>query len=566
MFLNFYKDCKSMLESITIKNFGLIDSVSLEFDKSLNILTGETGAGKSIIIDALRIVLGDKITSSFIRDKQKACVIEAVFNLNGSEIRQKEDLKDFVDEDSNLIINRTYSSDGKNKIKINGLTVTNAQLKEIGNYLIDFHGPHDHQMLLCSEYHLSMLDRLIDFSDQLLKYQEKFKEFKEIKSKIKDLENMSASRERDLDLLSHQVKELEQVDLNEEVYFQLKDKKVKINNSEKINQLLVEVLNSLDSDSGGASEHLRKAFSPIRHLADIDPHLLPFESELENVQESLENIVSGLKDYGSDLMFDASEALEVNEKCDLYDDILKKYGSNFEKVKVFYQDAKAKLDTLSNLEFEDSKLRKDLEKVEKELVGSASKLTVLREKCAKGLKKTIESELKELGISNVKFDVRIEKQDFSLNGADNVSFYISPNAGEELKPLSQIVSSGEAARVMLALKKALIKVDPVDVLIFDEIDAQIGGRLGTITGSKLKEISTFRQVILITHLPQIASFADIHFKVIKEVENNRTITKLIVLGKKERVSELAQMMSGENLSEISLKHANELLLKASKVK
>ncbi|MBU1997150.1 MAG: DNA repair protein RecN, partial [Candidatus Omnitrophica bacterium] len=540
-----------MLSQITIQNFGLIDRISIDFDNDLNILTGETGAGKSIIIDALRIVLGDRITSSHIRDHKTPCIIEAVFELNDKELLANELFSGFLSDDENtLIIHRSFNESGKKTIKINGFNVTINQLKAIGDHLIDFHGPHDHQMLLSSEYHMGMLDRLVDFDELLSEYSEGFEQYQQLKKDLDQLQSLSISSERELDMLKYQIKELEQVSLDESEYEDLSQKQTMINNAEKLNEHSAMLLELIDGEDSSSAEIIRQAFSPMRTLNAVDEKTLELMDSLDNLQQANEDLSTRLHDYISKLSFDAQEAQEVNTKMDIFDDIKRKYGPTLKDAQEFYFKAKGKYDLLNDLEHNDSKLRDEIAKTEKKLKTIADKITKQRQKTAVDLKKTVEKELSELGIKNVIFEGRIEKTDYHALGKDKVIFYISPNAGEELKPLAEIVSSGEAARVMLALKKALIKVDPVPVLIFDEIDAQIGGRLGSIIGQKLCDISKTRQVILITHLPQIASFANLHYKVNKFVKDGRTYTSVDRLDKRSRVAELAQMMSGEQESKI----------------
>lgn len=555
-----------MITQLSIKNFGLIDQVSLDFHENLNILTGETGAGKSILIDALRGVLGERISTSLIRDSQKPSILQATFDLSKTEVQKLEILEDFIeDDDPSLIVHRTITPDGRNKIKINGTNVTVGQLREIGNHIIDFHGPHDHQMLLSSNEHLGMLDRLVDFEELFGEYSQRFNSLNIIQKKLNDLRALASSRDRELDLLSHQVHELAQVSLEEKDYEDLKQEQARIDNAERLSESIQTILISLEGDgnSSGTSEMIQQIFSPMRKLNQIDESTEPLMELLDQFQNVNEQMVESIRDYGERLAFDPQRANEVSNLYDIYDGILRKYGPTLEDAKKFHAQAKEKHDLLNDLEHNDADLSKELEKIKKELLKIAQKMTVKRQKAADALKGTIEAELKELGINHVQFEARIESVDFHRAGNDQVTFYISPNAGEDLKPLADIVSSGEAARVMLALKKALINVDPIPVLIFDEIDAQIGGRLGTITGKKLREISRKRQVILITHLPQIASFADIHFKVTKNVHDNRSITNVNALDKKSRIEELAQMMSGETESKIAIKHANDMFNQAN---
>lgn len=553
-----------MLTHLTITNFGLIEHLDLDFHEKLNIFTGETGAGKSIIIGALRVILGEKLLSTQIRNNDAACVLEGVFDLAGTEVINSPLLEDFVDEDqTELIIHRSFSPKGRKKNKINGMNVTVAQLKDIGSVLMDFHGPHDHQMLLCADYHLGMLDRLIMYGDEWGDLEQTFKEYKNIQKHINELAQLSSTREREMDLLAHQVKELEQVSLKEEDYQAVRYDVSRVNHAEKLSAAVSELLDLL-SDDAGASRKIRQAFSPMQSLVKTDESASPFEESLNQLQELNDQLLIDLKDYAMSLSFDASAAELANEKYDVYYDILKKYGPSLADAETFYYESKERLDLLTNLEHNDSQLKKDLTKVTKRLDEICAGITKKRKKAATQLIKTIEKELKELGINHVQFDVKITKGDYTDTGADDVEFYISPNAGEELKPLARVVSSGEAARVMLGLKKALIKVDPIPILIFDEIDAQIGGRLGTITGRKLKEIAQNRQVLLITHLPQIASFADLHLKVIKLVKNKRAQTTVETLNDQQRVAELAEMMGGDDDHTLSVKHAEDMLQSAAK--
>lgn len=550
----------SMLQQLTIQNFGLVDRISLEFDGGLNILTGETGAGKSILIDALRSVLGERMDTSSIRQPQNPAVIEAVLDITDPQLASHVLVSEFLTpEDSTLIIQRSHSSDGKSKVKINGQAVTVGQLKALGNLLIDFHGPHDHQLLFAEEQHLKILDQLADFKNLKSDYKTVYESFAGISADLKKLQDLAQTRQRDLDLLTHQVKELERVPLSEEKFMALEQEQTKLNNAEKLHEHIQAALNYLEDSENGADTLLRKAFSPIKSLAHIDEHAGSFLDELSLMQEQLSDLTAKLTDYGNSLEFDAGAAEKIRDTYDAYVDIKRKYGPGLDDAAQLYTELKSKLDLIKDFEHNDAHLRGRLQALTKDLAVIAEKMTKLRKKTAASLKATIETELKELGISHVQFEVRFEQIPFNPQGHDHAAFFISPNAGEDLKPLAQIVSSGEAARVMLALKKALIKADPVPVLIFDEIDAQIGGRLGTITGKKLKELSEHRQVILITHLPQIASFADKHFKVVKSVKSGRATTEVQNLDKKERVDEIAQMMSGRDVTKTSLSHAQDML-------
>lgn len=552
-----------MLTQLTIKNFGLIDETSLPFDPRLNVLTGETGAGKSIIIDGLRFALGERLKTSQIRDTDAPCVVEAVFQLNQALVAQHDVFREFVNaEDFLLVIYREASADGRTKIKVNGMTVTVAQLKVLGNHLMDFHGPHDHQMLLAEEQHLMMLDRLIDFRDLKNSYEENFKRYVNLTVRLNELRSLASSRDRELDLITHQIKELEQVPLDQEKYEELLRQQARLSNTERLAQAASSLIDLFEQENVGVSDHIRKAFGFVRALTETDASTAAMEQYLTTIQDQSDQLIAELKQYSDGLAFEPGEAERISRQYDIYEDIKRKYGPLLEDARQFYEQIKHKYELLVDLEHNDEELKKEIAASEKTLKEIALAMSKERRAAAKNLEKTIEQELRDLGIEHVDFEVRFEDVPFHKEGIDRVVFYISPNAGESLKPLAEIVSSGEAARLMLALKKALTKVDPIPVLIFDEIDSQIGGRLGTMTGRKLKELSCDRQVILITHLPQIAVFGNQHLKVNKVVKKKRTYTEVAILKGDDRVNELAQMMDGQKQSDLTVEHAREMLKRA----
>jgi DNA repair protein RecN (Recombination protein N) len=551
-----------MLETLTVRNFGIIEHVTLELAPQLNILTGETGAGKSILIDALRFCLGERFQTSYLRDDGSACTVEAVFHLSKVLTQQLGCLEEFPPDNGQLIIQRTVTSDGKNRIKVNGLTATVAQLKDIGDALIDFHGPHDHQQLLAENRHIEILDALIDLKILQNEYTSLYKNYCNTRSKIEQLNDLAKGREREIDLLTHQIKELEQVPLDKSHYEELQRDQIKISNAQKLYDNISQAVAILENDEAGVELLLGRTFKPLQALADIDEKASEFLDQLSTVQDQAANLVSQLKDYAGSLSFDADFAERTHEQFDAYLDICRKYGPNLEDAKNFYTAARKKFDLLNDFEHNIDHLNKELKEQEDTSMKIAKSISLRRKKSAESLKTTIEKELHELGFKSIAFEARFEKKPLAVNGIDAVTFFISTNAGETLKPLADIVSSGEAARIMLAIKRALMKVDPVPVLIFDEIDAQIGGRLGTIIGTKLKEVAAHRQVILITHLPQIAAFAQTHFKITKIVDKGRTKTVVEPMDGKARINELAHMMAGDKMNTTAIQHAQEMLKNA----
>jgi DNA repair protein RecN (Recombination protein N) len=554
----------AMLETLTIKNFGIIEQTSLEFSRGMNTLTGETGAGKSILIDALRFALGERFQNSYLRSEADACTVEAVFALDAHFAASLPHWDDFKSDDNTLVIQRSVTANGRNKARINGFTITINQLKTIGDQLMDFHGPNDHQQLLAENQHLGIIDALTDLKKIHAQYDPLFKQYADAKTKLADLRAMSRSRAHDIDLLVHQIKELEQVPLSDDDLADIERDRIKINNSEKLYGYINQALNILDNEESSMESLLSKAYRPMEHLASIDENAAPLLADLGVLQDNTTALIGNLRSYADSLSFDPAFAQSVNDRYDAYTDIKRKYGPTLDAARKFYTEAKQKFAILSDFEHNEEELVLAIKTLETALNKLAKQITRERAKTAALLKKTIETELRELAFKSIVFEARLEKCDLSLTGADSASFYISTNTGESLKPLADIVSSGEAARLMLAIKRALMKVDPVPVLIFDEVDAQIGGRLGTIIGTKLKEVAQHRQVILITHLPQIAAFADMHFKITKETDKGRTHTRVETLDAKTRITELAHMMSGDALTDVSVKHAKDMLTEAKK--
>jgi len=550
-----------MITQLTIQNYGLIDRLSIEWEEGLNVLTGETGAGKSIVLGALRFALGERFHADQMRDPKIPCIVELVCELPQELIRENETLREFLEgDDRRIILQRTCTSEGKNKIKFNGFSLTLSQLKSIGDLLVDFHGPNDHQMLLAPESHVKILDRLCGGIGPLKDaYSGLYGRYRKIERSLEEIKEGALSRERDLDLLNHQLRELERVSLDRKKYEDTMEKEAQIKNLGKLHENIAALIALFENDESGIDGEISKAFPFTRSLASLDKSAETLEAKMENLQVLSQEILADLRRYEEKLSFEPDEARELAERCDAYYGILRKYGPAIEDASAFYGKSKARRDFLVNLEQSDEDLKKDLKNLEKALKEAASRITKERQKASKSLAKSIEAELKDLGIPHVRFECRVAPAPPGDDGADDVAFFISPNLGEELKPLAEIVSSGEAARVMLALKKSLTKVDPVPVLIFDEIDAQIGGRLGSVIGKKLSEIAEDRQIILITHLPQIAGFARNHFKVSKKIAENRTLTTVTLLDRPSRIKEMAQMMSGEKETGVSLTHAEEML-------
>ncbi len=554
-----------MLVRLRVQNFALIQQIELEFCPRLNVLTGETGAGKSILIDALRFVLGDRVENDRLGPDSEPVLVEAVFEISDPQTRKHPALEAYMEDGEEiLVLRRERTRDGRSRCTLNEKTVPQAVLRSAGARLVDIHGQYDHQLLFDAATHLEVVDRLARVQDLKEEYGELFTAYELLRQKKEELAALEQGRERETDLLKYQIDEIERAgleDTNEEEA--IKGEQVRMGNSEKLHETVSRLLGILNDQDASVSEQMSAAARDAAALARLDPQSEAVKNDFDNLQYGLEDLIRRLDDYRDGLSFDPARLAEIEKRLDQIDLLKRKYGGSIEKILEFAAQARTRYDQLVNYEVHTREAAQKMKNLLPALEASAAKLTDKRKRAALNLKRSIEQELADLEILKARFECQVAAGDFAAEGRDRLEFMISLNAGEALLPLRKIISGGEASRVMLALKKVLMKADPVPVLIFDEIDANIGGRLGTVTGRKLKEISAERQVFMITHLPQIASFADRHFKVEKTARAGKTGTSYRVLEGGERVKELAQMMSGKRETEISLKHAEEMLSRAS---
>ena len=551
-----------MLTQLHIKNFALIDDLTLEFSGQMNVLTGETGAGKSILIDAIRFVLGERMDGLRAEASDKPCQVEAAFELREDLLKAQPALEPYRAEEGLLILRREFSQ-GKTRAWINNRLVPLAVLKETGTSLIDIHGQYDHQRLLDSTSHLDILDRLAKVDALKEDYRTLYVQYAQLRKEQEELAGLEEHKERELDVLKYQVDEIERAEIADLQEEELELERMRLANAEKLAEIVTHALAVLDENDTNADGFLSEAVRDLKGLVKFDSSVEKIKVDCEGVQYSLQETVRVLRDYREKLTFDPDRLRELEKKADLLEHLKRKYGGTHAKVLEFYREAKAKYDKLIDMDMTKSDLQKEIRDLEPKLREVALKFSEKRKKAGVSLKKIIESELKDLQIAHAEFEVRVEKADFSEAGMDRVEFLARMNPGQPMLAIAKIISGGEASRVMLAMKKALMEVDPVPVLIFDEIDTNIGGRLGHVTGQKLKSISGQRQVLLVTHLPQIASFADRHIKVTKSVQKGRTRVQYEVLEGEAKVRELAQMMSGQQESEISRRHAEEMLDRAN---
>ena len=538
-----------MIMTLHIKNIGIIDDLEIDFTNGFNVLTGETGAGKTLIIDSLGIIAGGRFSKEMIRKGQTQSFVEMCIYLpdNSKAI------------DGNIIVSREIYSNGRNLCKINGRLVTVSELKEFMSNVIDIHAQNDNQNLLDANSHIKYLD---SFSgENLLKYkveyQKLYEEYNNIKFELKRNYGDDKEKQRKLDLLKYQLNEIEEAKLKTNEDEKLEEQRKMILNSEKIS----DNLNEADSQLGtNAIDSIDIAIRNLEKIEDLNIHYKNSLNSLKSIYYDLQEIARDISEYKYDTFFDEGQKEEIENRLDLIYSLKRKYGNNIEEILTYKDNIEKEIETIENLEEYIKKLKKELAEIENKMYEIAKKMNEIRSKSAIELQNSINKELTDLEMKNAKFKVDINfntKKDFNKNGLDNVEFLIATNIGEDQKPLIKIASGGEMSRIMLAIKTVLANVDEVPVLVFDEIDTGISGIAAKSVAEKLKTISKTHQVLTVTHLGAIAAKADSNYKIFKNVEKELTKTNVVKLKEKEILEEIARITSG-SITELSLKHAQEL--------
>ncbi|MBC8283796.1 MAG: DNA repair protein RecN [Nitrospinae bacterium] len=562
-----------MLKEIRIQNFAIIENLVVNFESGLNVLTGETGAGKSIIIDALNLLLGGRADTDSIRTGESTALVEGLFHISNKETLAMVQEIGVETEDGELHIKRQISNSGKNRCFLNDSQITVSTLAKIGNRLVDLHGQHDHQTLLHPEIHVDLLD-LFGKSKQS---RDKFsKEFMEYQNLIKTLQSLNTDEKERLqreEFLGFQISEIDAANLSEDEEETIKTEKNKLRHAEKIREGLKKSQDLLSEQSGSILENLRQILKELEPLVEVDQDLA---SPLERSQSAfyeLEEVEDALRSHDRSLDFNPERLEEIEDRLAEINGLKRKYGNDVSEILSKRDQFANELEQLAGNEENTKKLAEEINKKEKVVSKLAIELADKREVGAKALKQGVEKELKELHMNGVRFGVdfnyppdpkgfveyRKEKLKPTSIGLGTLEFLFSSNPGEELKPMAKIASGGELSRIMLALKSILNKQDTIPVMIFDEVDTGIGGRVAEKVGDKLKKVAETKQVFCITHLPQIAGMASTHYRVEKQVQGKRTRSGIRQLDFEERVEELARMSSGEKITEASLQHARELI-------
>lgn len=549
-----------MLKYLHIENIAIIESASIETTDGFNVLTGETGAGKSIVIDSINAVLGERTYKEIIRNNADKATVSAIFgNLSSAALEALSEYGILPDEDGNIAVQRTLSQSSNGSIRINGQLTTAQVLREVAKYLVNIHGQHDSQMLLKPENHYLYLDLVADNEGQRKEYNSAFKNFTDIRRQIKALETDEDEKAVRTDLLKFQIEEIENADIHIGEIDELKKKREIFSNAESVIKRLNECIFTLngDVDSDGAVGLAKTALNFLEK-ANIEA-LGDSANNLSSAISALDNATEQIRKYILDFNYSKEEVQKTNDRLDLLHSIVIKYGNSEEKTLDYLNRAKEELELI---EFSDEKLamlENELVLAEEKLIKAGEDLTASRKKAAVSFEKSVCEALSFMDMNSVEFIVQIDNARYSKTGKDNIEFLISANAGESVKPLSKVASGGELSRIMLAIKGIIADKDSVDTLIFDEIDTGISGRAASKVAVQLQKLSKLRQVICVTHLAQIAAAADSHFLIKKSVKDGKTYTNVTLLSEEDRINEIARIMSGTNLSENIISSAKELI-------
>ncbi len=536
-----------MITSLHIKNIGIIDDLTIDLNKGLNVLTGETGAGKTLIVDSLGIIAGGRFSKDMLRRGQNVSFVELSLNLPNYENTI----------DGNVIVSREINTSGKNLCKINGRLVTVTELRNFMKNIIDIHGQYDNQTLMDSEFHTKYLDKFIGttMSNKLKEYQDLYNEYKKLNAMLKNNYGDDMEKRRKLDLLKYQYKEIKGAKLKNGEDEQLEEKRKIMMNSEKVAEALNLVSSNLE---GTVIDVVNESIRAFEKIENVDERYSQKLSELKNIYYEVQELSRDVCSMNEDTYFDENERNQVEERLDEIYSLKRKYGNTIEEILKYQDELESEINRIENLDEENQKTKEKIQNLTQEMNEICEKITKERKEKSIILNEKINNELKELEMKNARFMASvIEDEEFSMNGKSHTEFMIATNLGEEAKKLDKIASGGEMSRIMLAIKTVLSDIDEVPVLIFDEIDTGISGKAANSVGIKLKRIAQSHQVLIVTHLAPIAAKGEYNYYIYKEVKNEKTNTKIKLLNEEETLKEIARISSGE-VTEIAMSHAREL--------
>ena len=576
-----------MIETLSIRNIALIDELELELASGLNIFTGETGAGKSVILKAIGLVLGERASADIVREGADFAKVEASVAPDSTHPMWNTDFafKDVLDASDVVILSRQISANGRSRCHINGRLVNLKQLQALGTLLVDIHGQHEHQSLFRTETHLKLLDDFGGSSETRRQISKIYTRFRALQQEAASLADTLAASAREKELLEFEIKELSTANLEDGEDEKLGDEARILKNAEKLSQAASAVSEHLQGDNRAASfggraigtdvstlDRLKDAANALIDLAALDGNLSELQERLESSIYELEDIALQVRQYADTVEFNQGRLDQIADRLALIRKLKRRYGNTISEILAYHAEAEQKLETLQLGSEKQDALQTEIQQTIQAAQHLCTGLSAKRLHVAKHLSERIEKELRTLGMEKAEFQASVqhipdERGPFQIDGKpyafrsdgmDDVEFLIAPNVGSEARPITRIASGGEISRIMLALKTVLVQVDEIPTLLFDEIDSGIGGKVADVVGKKLKELSAFSQVICITHLPQIARFADKHFRVEKKVVDERTLITAKPLTAAEQVNEITRMYGGEE-TEIGLAHARELL-------
>lgn len=558
-----------MLLNLHVKNLALIEEVDVDFEKGLIVLTGETGAGKSLILGSVNIALGNKASKDMIRKGTDYSLVELTFSVSENCAKQLKKYDIYMEEDNIVTVTRKIS-EGRSISKINGETVNIKTLKNVMSLLIDIHGQHDHQSLLYTKNHLDILDKFAKDSISELKEQikEEYSKYTKLIKKLEEFNIDEGQKAREIEFAEYEVNEIESANLKPEEDVQVEEEFKKLSNSKEIVSALSEIYNALSYETaGGLGDIINKAVMDINSIKGMDEKISQFQTELYDIDNLCRELTSQIYDYNSGMDFNPEYVREVEERLDVINHLKLKYGNNIEEILRYKEEKEEYLEKLNNMTDEMESVKNQISELEGTLNNLCTKLSEQRKKAAKELEVLVKQALVDLNFIAVEFEIQItRKKSIGENGFDNVEFMISTNPGESVKPLVKVASGGELSRIMLAIKSILATEDDIDTLIFDEIDTGISGQTAMKVAEKMAKISRNHQVICISHLSQIAAMADSHYLIKKTADENSTTTSIKKLTRQQSIEELVRINGGSGITEAGLIHATEMKDMADRTK
>ena len=550
-----------MLLEISIKNFAIIEAISLNFEKGMTVLTGETGAGKSIIIDAMNMMLGARATTDVIRHGAPKAEIEGLFSIENSRALQEIFDEQGLELGDEIIIRREILQNGRSVSRVNGQMVNLSVLRSIGQYLVDIHGQHDQEELMRPQLHIQMLDGFgeADFLELKQAYQTNFDAYRKMRKQLLEIKKNQEEHKARIEMLEFQMAEIESASLQPGEDLKLNQERDKLLNHKNIADTLTNAYTMLDNEEFSSLANVRSAMNDMESLEEYDVEYREISSSLSESYYVLEDVTKRLEDIIEDLDFDGNRLMQIESRLDLIHAITRKYGGNVDDVLMYFAKITEEYNLLTGNHLSSDDMEAELKKLEVSLVDLATKLASARHNLAQQLEIEIQQELKDLYMDKARFQVQFTKGKFTREGNESVEFYISTNPGEDFKPLVKVASGGELSRLMLAIKSAFSRKEGKTSIVFDEVDTGVSGRVAQAIAQKIHKIGQHGQVLAISHLPQVIAIADYQFFIEKISNDHSTVSTVRLLTVEERVEEVAKMLAGENVTEAALSQARELL-------